>query len=588
MKMPSIPTARAELPRRSSRTSRLLTLGLRPPVLGVAVALVGAIGVVSALTPSLPRRIGVVEGIFDAEVVHLAAGTTALVGFVLLLLGRGIARRRHAAFVAALGLLIVSAATHLVKGLDVEETAIALGVALLLVRARGQFTVATPPGRFRRVALVAAGLFLVDLTFGTVVMVVDGTTHPRIPVKPVRGLVETLHLLGGAGGTVHLHGPGRVLPLVLVGLGFVTATVVLVVALAPAPDRARRTTARLRALADRPDGDTLDPFALRADKNHVLSGDGRAAVAYRLVAGVGLASGDPVGEPESFADAVARFVELCDAHGWRPAFMGVRGDRLALYEAAGFRSEYLGDEAIVAVEGFTLDGRSMRGVRQAVNRTRNHGITTDVVREGDLDPVLRAELAAVAERGREGAPERGFSMALDGLLSGRDPDCVVVVARDEDGRAFAFQRYVPCRAGAGLSLDAMRRDRVGPNGVNERLIVDTVEWGRAHGIDDVSLNFAFGRALLDEGSEVTGPRRAQVWLLRRLNPWFQIESLLRFNAKFAPRWVPRYLVYRSLADLPAVAAAAASAEGFLPFDRSPESRGARARGPRRPRRVAAA
>lgn len=576
MQLPSSVTARIEGPRGPSRTSRLLALGLRAPVLGVLVAFVGVIGIVSALTPSLPRRLGMVEGMFDPKVVHLAAGTTALVGFVLLLLGRGIARRRRAAFVAALVLLVLSAATHLVKGLDVEETVIAVAVAVLLVRARGQFTVRTPRGRFRTVAAIGAGLVLADLAVGTIVMVVDGTTRPRVPVKPVRAVLETLHLLGGAGGTVHLRGLGRLLPLTLVVLGFLTAATVLLVALAPAA-AAPTTEAELdlRALTDRADGDTLDPFARRADKRLVSSTDRRAAVAYRVVAGVGLASGDPVGAPDAFPDAVARFVELCDAHGWRPAFMGARGDRLPLYTAAGLRAEYLGDEAIVSVEGFSLDGRAMRGVRQAVNRTRNHGITTEVLREGELDPVLRAQLQTIAERGRDGAPERGFSMALDGLLSGRDRECIVVVARDEKGAPFAFQRYVPCRGGAGVSLDAMRRDRVGPNGVNERMIVDTVEWARSHGISEVSLNFAFCRAWLDDCAEVSGARRAQVWMLRRLSPWFQIESLLRFNAKFAPRWVPRHLVYRTLADLPVVAAAAASAEGFLPFDRSPEARAAR-------------
>jgi lysyl-tRNA synthetase class 2 len=104
-----------------------------------------------------------------------------------------------------------------------------------------------------------------------------------------------------------------------------------------------------------------------------------------------------------------------------------------------------------------------------------------------------------------------------------------------------------------------------PNGVNERLIVDTIEWAHSHDVDEVSLNFAFCRALVDEDAEVTGPRRVQAWFVRRLSPWFQIESLLRFNAKFSPRWGPRHVAYRSLADLPAVATAAAGAEGFLPL-----------------------
>ena|SRR5437660_429991 len=110
----------------------------------------------------------------------------------------------------------------------------------------------------------------------------------------------------------------------------------------------------------------------------------------------------------------------------------------------------------------------------------------------------------------------------------------------------------------------MRRDAgIGPNGVNERLIVDTIEWARAQRIAEVSLNFAFCRALIDPSAQLTPRERAQAWLVRRLNPHFQIESLLRFNAKFQPRWVPRSVVYRSLGDLAAVGMAAARAEGFL-------------------------
>jgi len=216
------------------------------------------------------------------------------------------------------------------------------------------------------------------------------------------------------------------------------------------------------------------------------------------------------------------------------------------------------------VDAFTLDGRAMRPVRQAANRTRNHGITTEIMREGELDPDLRSALRAIAERHRNGEPERGFSMALDGLLSGRDPQCLVIVARDETGTAIAFQRYVPCKNGRGLSIDAMRRDQVGPNGVNERMIVDVVAWARTHGIGEVSLNFAVFKGLIEEGADLKLVASAEAWLVRRLNPYFQIESLLTFSEKFAPRWVPRYLVYRSKGDIVAAGIAAASAEGFMP------------------------
>ena len=555
-----------------SRVARVAEPLRDPKVLGAAVAFVGVVGAVSALAPALPRRIGLVESFIDPSAVHLASGTTVLLGFVLMLVGRGVARRRHAAYVMAVALLAVIAVTHLFKGLDVEEALLSTAVAVCLVRARRSFTVPSPTGRRREVARVAAVLVFGDLMIAVLAYGVGDAAQLKLSLEPGRVLVQVIELLGGAGGMAHFHGLARVVPVSLALLGFATAAVVMVVAFAPMPeDDAGGARRRVAALTNRPDGDTLDPFALRSDKSYVFSGDGRAVVAYRYVGGVGLASGDPVGAPDSFADAIRRFVEHCDASGWRPAFMGVRGDRLGLYADADLRSHYLGDEAVLGVSTFGLNTPAMRGVRQACNRTHNFGITTEILWESELAPTLRAELMAIAEHGRNGAPERGFSMALDGLLMGRQPDCVIAIARDADGRAFAFQRYIPCRAGASLSLDTMRREQVGPNGVNERLIVDVVHWASEHGIDEVSLNFAFCKALIDDENELTAGQQVQAWLVRRISPHFQIDSLLRFNAKFGPRWVPRYIVYRSLGDFAPVGVAAASAEGFLPFGRGSSS-----------------
>ncbi len=376
------------------------------------------------------------------------------------------------------------------------------------------------------------------------------------------GLVGPLQLQGGF---------GHWFPISITVLGVMSVVAIGLIALAPVAEQVglhhHDARNRVRPLCNRADGDTLDPFALRQDKSYVFSADGSAALAYRYINGIGLASADPIGNPAAYPEVIAAFIEHCDAHGWRPASLGVRHDRVGLWQDAGLRAHYLGDEAILDVESFTLEGRAMRPVRQAANRTKNHGITTEIMREGELSPDLRAALVAIADRHRNGEPERGFSMALDGLLSGRDPQCVVIVARDEHGTAIAFQRYVPCKNGHGLSIDAMRRDAVGPNGVNERMIVDIVMWAREHHIGEVSLNFAVFKGLIEEGADLKFVEIAEAWFVRRLNPYFQIESLLTFSAKFGPRWVPRFLVYRSAGDLVATGIAAASAEGFMPFGR---------------------
>jgi lysyl-tRNA synthetase class 2 len=211
----------------------------------------------------------------------------------------------------------------------------------------------------------------------------------------------------------------------------------------------------------------------------------------------------------------------------------------------------------------------MRNVRQAVSRTRNAGVRTQILREAELDPRLRRALLDVAAAQRREFREFGFSMALGDVLTGAHPDCLLVVCRDRTGEPVAFQRYVPCRQEHALSLDAMRRLPRAPGGVHERMIVEVVSWANAHGATDVSLNFAAFRSLFEEDAELEPGQAVEAWLMRRMEGRFgiQMDSLRRFNAKFGPRWVPRYLIYTSPAHLPAIGLAALSAEGFLPFDR---------------------
>jgi lysyl-tRNA synthetase class 2 len=339
-----------------------------------------------------------------------------------------------------------------------------------------------------------------------------------------------------------------------------------------APARDMEAAARL---LDRPDGDTLDPFVVRWDKRRIYADGGRAAVGFGFIHRVGLATGDPIGDPEAFDESIHNFVRYCQQMGRRPAVLGAAEATSEIYQRHGLQSMYVGDEAILDTGKFTLEGRRKRNARQSVSRTRRAEITTEFYREGDIDDELREQLLAVAGDERE----RSFAMGLSGLLSGAYPDCLIAVARDRSGLPVAFQRYVACRRGAALSLDTMRRAPQATNGINERLIVDTVEWGRARGVTEVSLNFAAFRGVFDGSTAVTRAGAARTWLLRRMEGRFniQMDSLRRFDAKFAPRWVPRYLVYRSAWDLPMIGLAALSAEGLLPFAGGADVTGGRRR-----------
>jgi lysyl-tRNA synthetase, class II len=449
--------------------------------LGAVVGVVGLATLVSTLLPAWRGRLPMMDDLLTPGATRFASGAAALTGASLLLVGRGVAARRRTAWLLAVTLLILATLAHLGKGFDVEAAIATFSVAIVLVWKRDLFNVAPPAAQFGRLARLIAAALGVDVAYGIAGLVLRA--HDVEPALTLRNAVEEVftRLVGGSGPLVVSGRFGQWFPASLTALGALTIIVALMAMLGPVALPGGGTSdelVELSTLTNRIDGDTLDPFIARTDKRRLFTPDRSAAIGFRNVRGVGLASGDPVGSPESFEIAVREFVALCDRLGWRPAIVGARLDRRNMYEHVGLKALYIGDEAVIDVDGFTLSGGRMRRVRLPYNATVNAGITTEFHREGDLDPALREQLLAISSAQRGAQREFGFSMTLGDLLTGHHADCVIVICRDHDLQPVAFQRYGPCRYGTALSLDVMRRLPDAPNGVNERMIADTIAMGQ--------------------------------------------------------------------------------------------------------------
>ncbi|TDQ04940.1 phosphatidylglycerol lysyltransferase domain-containing protein [Labedaea rhizosphaerae] len=546
----------------SRETVRVITWSAR---------IVGLIAVASVVWPAGRVRLrGTVERWLDLppQATLAAAALVLASGVLLLMVATGLRRRKRRAWQLALLMCASIALPHLVlwRGVGSALTALALGVALL--RTRSEFTAQPDPvGKGRGVLvfcqLVGAG-FVINMLLLTLppkhMVMADGwwqrVEHAALSFAGISGDVrfgsewmgDLVALVGGVFGMGAL----------LLGGYFLLRTA------EPKPGLSTDEADRLRELIDRHGtGDSLAYFALRSDKSVVLSPTGKAAVSYRVLAGVALASGDPLGDKEAWPGAIEAFRAECRGHGWVPAVLGCSELGATVWCRHGLDALELGDEAVVDVATFTLDGRCMRGVRQAVAKLRRAGYTVSVRRVAELAEPERQSLAELAERWRGTETERGFSMALSRPAARVDPACVVVTA-EKDDQVSGMLQFVPWGRD-GLSLDLMRRDRLaGDNGLNELMITSLLAQCPALGVSRVSLNFAVFRAALERGRRIGAGPVARLWAraLRLGSRWWQIESLYRFNAKFDPAWVPRYLLFPAVRDLPRIALAAIEAEGF--------------------------
>jgi lysyl-tRNA synthetase class 2 len=547
---------------------------VRPPSPCRAVArmvqFVGLVNAVASVFPIRHHRFSLLAQLLPTTGMLTARAVCGAVGVLLIYLGTGLGRGKRRAWQLAVALSALSAALHAVKG-GVVPAAFALAVLTILVVKRRYFT-ALGDLRNRWRALWVCVVFLGS---GFVL----GMAEIAVRVNRLVGTPGVLKWAEHAAlGLIGVSGPVRfqypvgaeAVRLTTGAFGLLAFGCAGVLLLRP-PTRRSSSAApgdetRLRELlAKHGDGDSLGYFALRPDKLLHWAPAGQAVVAYRVVNGVSLASGDPIGLPSQWPDAIGRWLADCAEHGWTPAVLacGTAGGKA--YRRAGLDVIELGDEAILDLAGFSLEGRAMRTVRQAVSRMRRAGYTCAVVRQRDLDAGTLAEAVQCANELRDGKVERGFSMALSRVGDPADGDCLLVMCRDGDGRLRGLLQFVPWGA-RGLSLDLMRGDRTAPNGLTELMIVAAAEAAGDLGVTRISLNFAVLRSVFARAEQLgAGPWiRLGDRVLRAVSRLWQIESLYRANAKYQPVWQPRFLCFPSARDLPRIAVAALHAEAFLP------------------------
>ena len=306
------------------------------------------------------------------------------------------------------------------------------------------------------------------------------------------------------------------------------------------PTSARRhpgDLARVWALIKATSGDALAPFAMQAGKCYLFSADGTAALAYRTRIGYAVVSGDPLGDEARFPQLVADFASMCHTHGWRIVVLACSERWVHLWTdpkvlGQSLHSVPIGRDVVIDVPSFEMVGRKFRNLRQAVRRTHNCGITTEIVAEQKLDGRLRADLTEVLRESSSGAhTDRGFCMNLDGALEGRYPGIQLIIARDKSGRVQGFHRYATAGNGSDISLDVPWRRPGAPNGIDERLSVDMVNAAKDAGAQRVSLAFAAFPEIFDE-KQRGWVQALFYWLIHLLNSLIALESLYRYLRKF--------------------------------------------------------
>ena len=541
---------------------------LRARTVGYLTALGGILLIVSTL-PFLPERLEdfsqlVVQSFGFRVTGHVVS---LIVGIMLLFLAGQLGRRKHRAWQVAIVLFGIVLLVNLARLDRFVSIAFCAAMLVLLVVTSNEFQAPPdPPTLFQLFRFVPLYLASV-VAYGAIYLVlVRNRTTPDLTVG--RTLDTVLSGMVGLPGAYTFQSEffERVLRVSLLGLGFAGVIIALALLFRPIVARPQQEMGawdHANRLVHTYGTDTLAYFALRDDKSFFFSSDGEAMIAYTYIGRYALASGDPIGRPESIDLVIDEFLNMCHQRAWGVAFLAVLESERDRYVDRGLHTFYLGDEAVVDCRGFSLKGKKWKSVRQSAQRVERT-FHFEFLAETDASAELLAELNALSAKWRGKAPERGFTMSLSRDLDGANPDFRLCIALDEDGKPGGFLRIIPIFSGdRGYTLDLMRRDPDTPNGMTEFLLTRTIMHLDEMGYARLSMNFAVWGRLFYEEMHYTLPQRAFKQILELVNPFYQIKSLKMFNQRFYPEWVPRVIVYDDARALPRVGLLYGGVEGFL-------------------------
>lgn len=537
--------------------------------------IVGLTGFVDMLTVFAPRlRLDLLLDVWplDFEIESEVRSLAVVVGFLLIMLSRGLVRGKRKAWELTLLLLVISACFHVIRGGWVLATWVTLLDVALFSALRPAFRARSdPPSVLRGYAALGAGLLLVlTYTIGGFILL----RSQFAPVVELRAVARTaVHTLTWMDVARHIPETPQALWFVeavrwlsfsALVFGMTQILRPVATALLPAPHERERVKELIQAFGS----STIAYVALSSEKSYFFHSSGQAVLAYRLAGNVAVVAGDPIGPRTLLGDTLNEFAAFCRQQDWHIVYWQVTQDLLPLYTARGLQSMKIGEDAVVDLPAFTLKGGSMEHLRSMTRRAEKAGLEIRFFENKVDDPELARQMEAIAAAwlADKGGVEMGFSMGRFGERI--DLETVFAVAVDTAGRVHAFTSYVPIYGRNGWALDLMRRDAESANGAMELMLVRAIERFAAQGDQVLSLGLA--PLANTTGEPSTGITQLCYFFTSRFGGLAKAESLYNFKRKFHPHWESRYLVYPNTVALPRVGLALVAAHlsrQWLPWAR---------------------
>lgn len=498
---------------------------LTPLLLATLALILAAMLVFSSVTPTPDDNLAFLSDYVPLPIIEGTHFLASLLGLVLVIVARGLARRLDSAWWAALIVAVIALLFSLLKAVAlIEASLLAFFIVSLLATHRLFNRPAnlsnerlTLPWLTAMLALCAFAVIVLLFVYRDVEYSNTLWWQFELSEEAPRGLraVLGLTIFSGAAALWSLLRPAK-------GAREASSSedIDKAIAIANAQDMSDANLVRM------------------GDKSLMFSTDGRAFIMYGRQARSWIALFDPVGPRDAWPDLIWRFIEEARSCGCRPVFYQVSPAGLSYYADAGLRAFRLGELATADLTTFELKGGKWATLRQTVSRAQRDGLEFAVIEPEDV-PAIMGDLVAVSDAwlAHHRAKEKGFS------LGAFNPDYITaqpVGVLRLNGQIVAFANILVTDVREEGTIDLMRFLPDAPKGSMDFLFVSLMEYLRDKGFK----RFNLGMAPL---AGLSGRRSSPVWdkvgrtVFEHGERFYNFKGLKAFKSKFHPHWQPRYM-----------------------------------------------
>lgn len=464
--------------------------------LGKLVFASGLLLLLSTATPGLLYRLRMIEELLTFPVMQLSHYLSVFIGFILILLSRGITQRVYSAYLWTSIFLFSGTVFALTKGFDYEEALFMLLVGILLWISRSHFyRISAPVSRKSTIGWIALTSWIAFSYYlmgsyvhrGFLKHLPHGVEpewlqrHSHIAFTAVGGLIFSwiFHILLV---TQRLHSK------------------------ADMPFESLNVT-QLESFLSRAHGNTLTHLFFLGDKSFFWAQNSMVLFGFSCIGDKLVVMGDPLGERSLMNEAISEFRLAADKYGLVVVFYQVTTAFSSVYREHGYRLLELGEEAWVTLDSFTLDDPQYRDLLNISNLFEQEGYVFEMVEAPHPEGLLHA----IAEDWPE---LNEFDLQL----------APIAMLRDDKGKVIACASITPgYDQGQTFSIDLIRYQKGASGEVCDYLCIRLLEWAKSEGYRRCSL----GMAPMSRGT---------------------CQAQERFN----PEWEPRYLAYPASLALPSL------------------------------------